>query len=194
MSLAANLELLNYRYGEAVLATGQRPQRFLILVSGTCDLVVDKGGAHGEGLVLESLRPGKTLGHGVLQEGDGVCKYASNVAVKITSANATFFALTRRSIFYLPDAVQNTILAKLPTIPDPIIGDVKGLISHDKSWQRQKKIMFKEMERVGDKPPVLTRPRSASSFSSELFHRPSRQNKVTPMNKVSHKEVEGIMK
>merc|ERR1719161_97337 len=192
MSLAANLELLPFRYDEAVLVAGQRPPRFLILVGGTCDLVVDKGGAKGGSLLFESLRPGGTLGHGILMEADGECRYTSNVAVVVTSAHATFFAMTRRSIFYLPDAVQNMILTKLPTLPDPICGDVKGLISHDKLWQRRKKSLFREMVRVGDAPPVLTRERSASS--SELFFRPmsAGHRKVAPND--SHVDMERIMR
>jgi len=192
MSLAANLDVVTYRYGETVLHAGQRPPRLLILVGGTCDLVVDKGEAYGEGLILESLRPGGTLGHGILMEADGECRYTSNVAVVVTSAHATFFAMTRRSIFYLPDAVQNMILTKLPTLPDPICGDVKGLISHDKLWQRRKKSLFREMVRVGDAPPVLTRERSASS--SELFFRPmsAGHRKVAPND--SHVDMERIMR
>lgn len=192
MSLAANLEQVTYRYDETVLSAGQRPHRFLILTSGTVDLVVDKGGAYGAGLVLEGLQPGRTLGHGILQEADGECKYTSNVAVIVTSALATFFAMTRRSIFYLPDSVQNMIMTKLPQLPDPICGDVKGLINHDKAWQRRKKSLFKEMERVGDAPPVLTRPRSASSSALLSCPKSLGQQKRAPND--SHAEMERIMR
>lgn len=191
MSLASNLEVVTYRYDERVLTTGQRPQRFLVLTGGICDLVVDKGGAHGAGLLAQSLRPGSTFGHGVLLDTEGHCQYTSNLSVIVISASATFFALTRRSIFYLPDQVQGMILAKLPQLPDPICRDVTGLITEDKRWQRRKNSLFKEMERIGEAPPVLTRPRSASS--SNLSHRSRMAGSRKVAENRSHLEMTRIL-
>jgi len=164
-SLAGHIEEISKQYGDKVVRAGERPPVMFILASGSCSVVIEPASAGVAPTIFSDLQPGQWFGSGAIL-GQGECEYQASLTIEVTSAMATFFVLTKKSLFFLPEPVQVHVLGILANEMDrcrPPPDEVVKRAKREEEWQAQRSQIVMEVLGRRDR-----RPRSAQQ------RRPSR--------------------